>query len=290
MIEVEGHKLAALAFNEDAPGTPVVLIHGVIASVNFWHPEYLPWLAGRRWYSLGLPAHYPSRAPADFRNQTVDDALFARLFSGALEQLVGDEPALVVGHSTGGFAALNLAAREPERFRAIASVGGFAVGRFGGLEGLLQRFAVLGPIGRWLFRSALWQSTRFAALTRWMSVPLAARWGDYLRWPGLKPTFARLFPDTQCWDRAAMCHLFQGIYRLDIRALLPQVNVPVLVIAGERDPVIPFANAQAMARALPNAQFKPLPGIGHMPFAECPEDYTALMTDWLARHNQESKQ
>lgn len=284
-INVDGHQLAALAYNEGAAGVPVVLIHGVIASANFWHPEYLPWLAGGRWYSLGLPAHYPSKAPADFQTQTVEDELFARLFSGALQRLLGDEPAILVGHSTGGFAALNLAAREPGRVHSIVSVGGFAVGRFGGLEGMLQRFSVLGRIGRWLFRFMLWQSTRLESVSRWMSVPLANRWRDYLRWPGLKPTFAKFFPDTRQWDTTAMCHLFQGIYHLDIRHRLPQVSVQVLIIAGERDPVIPFAHAQAMAEALPAAEFRPLAGVGHMPFAECPEQYNQLLADWLAQNS-----
>lgn len=284
-LEIDGHQLAVIAYNEDAAGPPVVLIHGVLASVNFWHPEHVPWLAGRRWYSLGLPAHYPSKPPEDFDQHAVDAAFFHRIFSQALQQLLGDEPAVLVGHSTGGFAALNLSAHEPERVRAVVSVGGFAVGKFGGVEGLLQRFSLLGPkLGQTLYNGGLQGFAVQKDVCRWLSVPLANRWRAYLRWPGLKPTFEIFFPDTQQWYKRAMRHMFEGIYHLDIRAQLPKVTVPVLVIAGEKDPVIPFAHARELEQGLPQVEFKPLAGVGHMPFAEVPDEYEKLLADWLARH------
>lgn len=283
-IEADGHELAVQAYNEDAPGTPVVLIHGVLASVNFWHADHAPWLEGRRWYSLGLPVHYPSRPAPDFVDATVDDEFFFRIFSKALDKLLQNEEAIFVGHSTGGFTALNLASRGDRRVKAIVSVGGFARGKFGGVEGLLQRFSLMGPIGRVFYNLVLAAFASTPTICLWLSVPLASRWSAYMNWAGIKPTFEQFFPDTKKWFKRQMAHLFQGIWRLDILQQLKNVNVPVMVIAGETDPVIPFAHSRQLAEFLPNVDFRPLPKVGHMPFAEVSAEYNAMLQSFIRTH------
>jgi pimeloyl-ACP methyl ester carboxylesterase len=48
--------------------------------------------------------------------------------------------------------------------------------------------------------------------------------------------------------------------RQDRTALLPQVNVPALVVAGEADQITDFGSAKAMADALPLGEFLAIPG------------------------------
>lgn len=57
----------------------------------------------------------------------------------------------------------------------------------------------------------------------------------------------------------------------DLRALLPAITQPALVIHGERDAVTPCAAGAALAAALPHAQFETLAAAGHAPFLSAPE-------------------
>src|SRR5690606_17152028 len=59
-VNVDG--LTCLAFNEQAPGTPVVLIHGLLCSIYFWYPKHLSVFGDRPVYSIALPGHYPAPA------------------------------------------------------------------------------------------------------------------------------------------------------------------------------------------------------------------------------------
>ena len=52
--------------------------------------------------------------------------------------------------------------------------------------------------------------------------------------------------------------------------LLRTLAVPTLLLWGERDAMIPVANAQDYLRALPHARLVVLPGVGHVPHEEAP--------------------
>jgi len=157
-VESEGHQLAYLAVNEhldlqdDQP--VIVFIHGVLASVNFWL-DCVPTDFKNQcaWYALSLPAHHPSTVPDDFSIGQVDDEWFFNVMNGALQELLGDRKAIIVGHSTGGFCALNLAIRQASNVVGVVSVAGFHSGKWGGVEGLLVKLAGLGKWAKGLFVS-----------------------------------------------------------------------------------------------------------------------------------------
>ena len=73
--------MVALEGNKGLPGTPVVLIHGLLCSVRFWTGDLLPVLAEQHhWISLSLPGHYPAGCP-----RPVSQAISFRWPAGASE-------------------------------------------------------------------------------------------------------------------------------------------------------------------------------------------------------------
>lgn len=70
--------------------------------------------------------------------------------------------------------------------------------------------------------------------------------------------------------------------RPDSRDTLRGVDVPSLVAVGEGDQLTPPALAEEMAALIPGARLRVLPGAGHLPPMEAPEDVTAMLRDWLA--------
>jgi pimeloyl-ACP methyl ester carboxylesterase len=71
---------------------------------------------------------------------------------------------------------------------------------------------------------------------------------------------------------------FRGkAYRRGIRS----ITCPVLLLHGERDRLVPVAAARAAARANPSWSLVVLPGVGHVPQLEAPQDSARVITEWL---------
>jgi pimeloyl-[acyl-carrier protein] methyl ester esterase len=67
----------------------------------------------------------------------------------------------------------------------------------------------------------------------------------------------------------------------DLRAMLPSIQQPVLVIHGENDAVTPCAAGVALAQALPNARFHKVAGAGHAPFLTDPDAVALLLQEFF---------
>jgi len=66
----------------------------------------------------------------------------------------------------------------------------------------------------------------------------------------------------------------------DLRAMLPQIAQPVLVVHGDRDRIAPPAAAEYLAAQLPHARLALLAGAAHAPFISDPDAVGRLMTDF----------
>ena len=69
--------------------------------------------------------------------------------------------------------------------------------------------------------------------------------------------------------------------RADSTALLGEIDVPALVVTGEEDGLIPPTEAEAMAMALPRARLVRIPGAGHLPPLERPDEFDRELLAFL---------
>ena len=282
-IDIDDYRLAALCANEDTLDTPIILLHGVILSHTFWTPVLPPSIRSRRrWYSLTLPGHFPAAMPVR-SEQVLTSKMLADLMEAAIEELVGEEPVILVGYSMGGFAALNVAAHYPERVRSIASICGCAHGRLSGLLGLMQLLARGGEASQFLFRKILQLSTFNRAL-----------FGMVLSWYAHDPISARtsaltremvqaVYPYVLKHDLFALQRIFADLRDLDIRDKLGEIPCPVFLMGGAEDPSIRPSQQLEMNRLLPDAELHLLENVGHLPFLERTPVYYRLLNDWLQR-------
>ncbi|WP_394551473.1 alpha/beta hydrolase [Agromyces sp. MMS24-JH15] len=137
---VRGGELAGGQWRADAPGTPILAIHGITASHRAWHhvadalPDrriIAPDLRGRG-RSADLPGPWSLREHADDQVRVLD--------------ALGVDRALVVGHSMGAFVAVRLAAGHPDRIAGVVLVdGGLPIPPPEGLAPDEVAAAVLGP-------------------------------------------------------------------------------------------------------------------------------------------------
>ncbi len=69
--------------------------------------------------------------------------------------------------------------------------------------------------------------------------------------------------------------------RPDSTPTLAEIDVPVLIIHGAEDQIIPLAEAEKMAEAIPEAELVVIPNAGHLPNLEQPEAYNDAVIDFL---------
>jgi 3-oxoadipate enol-lactonase len=82
--------------------------------------------------------------------------------------------------------------------------------------------------------------------------------------------------DAQCFARACL-----ALAALDLRAALPGIRNPSLVMCGALDQTTPPALAREVAQAIPGARWREIAGSGHCPMLEQPEALVAQMQEFL---------
>jgi pyruvate dehydrogenase E2 component (dihydrolipoamide acetyltransferase) len=236
----------------------VLLLHGFGGDLDNWLFT-APALAGERTvYSLDLPGHGGSAKDAG------DGAV--ETLAGAVTEFmdaVGIERAHLVGHSLGGLVAATLALRSPERVRTLALVAPAGLGPeinqayIDGFAGAETR-RELKPALQLLF-AAEGQVTRQLV-------------DDVLKYKRLDGVDAAL--------RAIAGRAFaDGVQQVLVADRLGELDLPVLVVWGREDRIIPAAHA---AFAPASATVVVLEGAGHSPHMEAVAEVNAALESHLA--------
>jgi pimeloyl-ACP methyl ester carboxylesterase len=285
-VEHAGHRIACIAHeNADADKLPVVWIHGLTMSVRFWEKAIYADLENHRsWYSVSLPFHHPSTFDGDLSKEVISEEFLAEFLAKPIETLIPEGKFHLVGHSLGGFAALNYAAKFPERVASIVSVGGFATGRAKGLEGALQFLSA----GNWLrkiaFFTGWWLLKRNALFLKMAALTYARKWHQLLTYSHFDPTMRLVFPDVQKHPISAQRAFCRFLIDMNILDETDQICHPVLVMAGTKDPIIPAEHQINYAGRIPSAKLDLFEGVGHLIFAEAPEEFERGLMQWLNHH------
>jgi pimeloyl-ACP methyl ester carboxylesterase len=283
-IEVEGHQLVVLPLNPDATGIPVVMLHGITASLSFWMGiSAEPFLPVGPCYALTLPGHYPAVFPKTLVREDLTAEMIARVLTQAIRELLGDEPVLLVGHSTGGFAVLDIAAYMPEIARGVVSINGFAQGVWTGLLGFYQRIARLGRPGQVGFKAAYTSAQVSRALFKTLARFYVAEPRAIYAKSTLDITLEPVWDDFRRLNLDAMCDYFAVMPDIDITPQLSKITAPVLALTGAQDPIVPPIQTEVIADGASNAEAVMIDRAGHMPFYEQPASYGQAIVTWLER-------
>lgn len=286
LIAARSHRLAvrqsasegiAAAHSDTAP---IVLLHGFSGSVDFWPSVWPAYLDGtRRWACISLPGHAPSEVPSQFGPQDVNADTLVAVIGDVINELYPETGVHLVGWSTGGFAALALAATRPARVLSVASLCGFARGQWGDLLGLMQRLARSGPVGRGLLRAGL----RRVAAQRWLYGRVMKRFAARtLSWT--EPNRGWLESHHAAFaahDPQTLTALLGGLRPIDITDWLQRIEAPTLVIGGTHDPVIPLQETHHIASHVRGSELLELPDCGHLFFAEAGSLVFERLEGWL---------
>lgn len=252
-------------------GRPALLVHGLAASLHDWEallPELVE--AGYAAHAMDLLGHGDSYKPPHLHDYHVN-AAFDHM-CGWIEALGLREPAVLVGHSLGGYLSLQYALRFPERVRALVLVNP------------LYDQKQLSPFLQTMFRRELKNIVLLERAPYWLyrMVIDFSSFNFYIDQREMHSLPARVRQHTALdYKRAAA-----GIYNLprtlhDLSADLPRVHQPVLVLWGARDQTLSPASFPRLVGLLPDARGEEIPTCGHVPHQCHPEGFNRRVMAFL---------
>ena len=263
-------------------GTPLVLLHGFAASIFTWREVLQPLAARRHVVAFDRPAFGLTERPMretwgdaeDWRTLNPYSAQAQVELTIRMLDQQGIDKAVLVGNSAGGTVAMLTALAHPERVAGLILLDP-AVYTGGGTPAWLRpifntpQMRHLGPlmtrrIRDWgiEFGKSAWHDPNKATTEVWEGY--------------LKPLSARN------WDRA-LWELTSNSRPSGLSERLAEFTLPLLVITGDDDRIVPTAESIRLAQELPNAELVVIPNCGHAPQEECPAETLVAMEEWLKR-------
>ncbi|MEO6488111.1 MAG: alpha/beta fold hydrolase [Thermoanaerobaculia bacterium] len=226
----------------DGAGTPVVLIHGLGGSADWWRRNFEGLAEDHLVSAVDLVGFGRNRFFWRRSSLPLSFVEIASLLIRWIETSF-EEPVHLAGHSMGGHIAIHVAAQRPELVRSLTLVSATGIpfelkpGRH--LEHLVvprRALSFLTTLARDVLRSGP------------TSLALA---------------FARLLRD-------------------DARPLMRELRMPVLLVWGEHDPMVPVAYAKQIVAEIPQSRLAVIPTSGHIPMWENPEEFNRELRIFLS--------
>jgi pimeloyl-ACP methyl ester carboxylesterase len=254
-------------------GKPVfVLLHGFAASLYTWS-EVLDDLA-----PYGTVIAYDrtgfglSERPLDWQglNPYSAEAQVELLIS--LLDHFGVEQAILVGNSAGGTLAVQAALAHPERVSALILVDP-AVYTGGGAPQWLKPVLATAParrLGILVTRQMLNRGPQLIKLAWHEPARLSEDMLEY---------YQKLF-QVEHWDQALWEYTLAS-QPAHLAAHLDELKLPVLVITGDDDRIVPTADSIRLAEELPDARLEVIAEAGHVPHEERPLEFMQAVNRFL---------
>lgn len=250
-------------YRSHGSGPPALLLHGMAASLNDWQ-FITPALAeaGYCAYALDLLGHGDSAKPPEPEAYHIESLV--RHFTQWVESLEIDQPPVLIGHSLGGWLSLHYALHHPGKVRALVLIAPFYTRR------------QLSPFLRMARRRPRLGELFLRGVPEW-AIHTALR---------LDPASANVSPQARRQIATDYKRASPKIFNLtrnfkNLTAQAERVNVPSLVIWGEKDQTLHPASFPSLVQTLPLGRGFALPHCGHQPHLSHPQQVSRIILNYL---------
>ena len=256
-----------LHFQDSGPSKnpiPILFLHGFGASLQTWDSWAQVLSEDYRVISVDLPGfgltgEDPSGIYTDQRSVEVLEAFLKKL---KITKVV------LVGNSMGGKFAWQFAARYPNQVSKLVLISPDGYASHGIEYGKKSEVPAIAQLYRYFFSKDFLAMNLEPAYANpnTLNEALVTRYYDLMLAPGVRGAILARMQQTVLQDPAPS---------------LASIQVPTLLIWGEKDAFIPISNSNDYLKVMPNAKRVSLPNIGHLPQEEQPSIGLQVLKDFL---------
>jgi pimeloyl-ACP methyl ester carboxylesterase len=255
-------------------GQDLILMHGLGASVYSWQRvrEDLSDFGTVTAYDRPAFGLTERIMPEDYNGRNPYSRNYQPQFLVEFMNQVDIQTAVLVGNSAGGTLAVQMALEYPERVEALILVDP-ALLTSGGPPSFLYPFLKLPSIDR--------VGVLFARYGGSMTETFLRR--AYYDTSKITPEIVEGYQKplrADHWDRA-FWEFVKAAEPIDLASRLAEIDLPVLVITGNKDRIVPAEQSIRVAGMIRNAELVVIPECGHAPQEECPDAFMDAVENFL---------
>lgn len=253
--------------------TSFILLHGFGASTYSWREVMQPLALLGRVLAYDRPAFGLTERPTAWEGlNPYGTEANAKLVIDLMDAK-GIQKAILVGNSAGGTVAVATALKYPERVQALVLVDAAIYGGGMSLPSWLK------PVLR--LPQATWFGQLFVRqIQDWGIDVLLRAWADpTLITDEIKANYRKPLQMPN-WDRA-LWELTLSNEPLNLSARLPELKLPVLVVTGDSDRIVPTESSIRLAGEIPGAKLVVFSRCGHVPQEECPDQFMTAINNFF---------
>ena len=256
--------ILTIHFADKGSGVPMLLIHGFPFYSRMWAGQLEQLSGSARLLVPDLPGFGDS--PGGEGKPSVDQ--YAEDCMAVLDALDIMEPVVIGGLSMGGYIALAAARLVPLRIRGLILVSTRAgADSAEGKAGRDKTIAQVKERGASVVTESMYP--KLLSPEMYQSKPAIAA--------ELQEIMKGATPDGVVGALTAMRD------RPDSTSLLPNLHMPVLIIHGKDDQVIPRSEAEALAKEIPTNELHLIDKAGHLPNLEQPDEFNRVVMKFLSK-------
>lgn len=272
-VDVQGVNLHYKVYGSGQP--VMILLHGFGASTFSWREVVEPLAAHGTVIAYDRPAFGLTERPmpGEWVGQNpYSPEMQPQLLIGLMDAL-GVEKAILIGNSAGGTVAVQTALAYPKRVQALVLVDAAILTGGSGVPSWL-RWVLDTPqanrVGPLLVRSIQTRGEAF----------IQTAWHDPSKITTEVMQGYRKPLQVKEWDRA-LWQLTSQSRSLGLENRLAELALPVLVVTGDDDRIVPTSQSLELAGLIPDAGLVVFPACGHVPQEECPQDFLSAVIPFI---------
>lgn len=273
-VEVDGIEVAYVDVagpRADPELDPIVLVHGVGASIDHWTLAIPPLSEKRRVIALDLPGFGFSAKPVD---RPYLPETYVAILTAFLDRLQIAR-AVFIGHSMGGAICSEFTLAHGNRVSSLVLVDAAGMTRAPTrlLDFLLERFEKRIDPGKIVLPPRIVRA--LVKIVFYNPVPFTSRNVERL-------LAIQREPD---WPQRVVCFVraVTGVAKCRVRDRLQEFHTPTLIIWGEKDRVLPVRHGRMLQAGILDSRIVVFPKTGHVPMIEKPEEFCRVVEEFLDR-------